>query len=296
MGFFDFLFDSEQKTQQKDTVDVTTAATKDVIATDRQQTDSTRESSATTQQDTTQQQVTTQLDPETQAILQNLIQGLSGTLGGGGGSIVDPSVLEKSGENLDFASFLQTRAGETEGILGGNTEAIISEARRTGENALELQGTQLAAGAGSNLNSIVQAAQAQGRGDLESQLAALRGQLGIQARQAGSQDLATAFGASNEAARAGADIDIAGKTAGTSQLATLVQALTGATTTTVGESSAAGVTTEQETLEQLLASLRESSERAGQTSKTGRTTTGVASGSDSLFDSGVKLLDLFVDN
>ncbi len=260
MGLFDSLFGSKQKSQQSTILDETTSGARDVTSVETQETQQRQTSTGETTQDTTQQQTVTQLDPETQRILQNLIQQLSGDFAGAGGTILDPSILGATGENLDFASFLANRAGETEGVIGANTEAIITEARRQGENALELQGTQLAAGAGSNLNSIVQAANAQGRSDLETQLAGLAGQLGIQARQAGSQDLATAFGARSEAARGGADIQIAGQTAGVQSISQLVAALTGATTETTGATSAVGTTAEQTELEQLVAAIQDITE------------------------------------
>ncbi len=205
-------------------------------------------------QDTDTISKTTNLDVGTQDILKNLIAGLNDNLGVGG-SIIDPKVLEQSGQNIDFANFLKNRAKNTENVLNENTGAIVGEARRQGENALEAQGTRLAAGAGSNLNSIVQAAQAQGRSDLETQLAGLSANLGIQAREAGSSDLATAFGAGSEGARTGADIDISGKTAGTDQITALVNALTGATSTTTGETSVSGKVTEEQELSALIESI-----------------------------------------
>ncbi len=269
MGIFDFLFDSERDQESSLKVDekkkgVKKVASvedktlaKDISKTGKTTTDVTQTQIETGKQDTTQagtqvgteetarESVTTTLDAGTQNILRDLISGLSGGIAGGGG-IVDTKVLDASSGNIDFAQFLQGRAGETEDVLNAQTGDIISEARRQGENALELQGTRLAAGAGSNLNSIVQASQAQGRSDLETQLAGLTANLGIQARQAGSADLLGAFGSGNEAARAGADIQIAGQSGGIQNLSALINNLTGATTGVAGTTTGAttGATTE----------------------------------------------------
>jgi len=282
MGLFDSFFGSKQKSSQLSTLDESTTASRDLTAVETSETQQKQTSIGATTQDTTQQQTVTQLDAETQGILQNLIQQLSGDFAGAGGTVLDPAVLGAVPENLDFASFLANRAADTEGVIGANTDAIVTEARRQGENALEIQGTQLAAGAGSNLNSIVQAAQAQGSADLETQLAALRGQLGIQARQAGSQDLATAFGARSEAARGGADIQIAGQTAGVQSISQLVAALTGATTETTGVTSAVGTTEEQTDLEQLVASLQDVIETSSGTRTATQTGSAEQRGRDSI--------------
>ncbi len=282
MGLFDSLFGSKQTTKQKTTLDEATTGVRDVSSVESQKTQQTQTGETTSTQDTTQQQTVTTLDAETQSILQNLISSLSGSFAESGGTILSPEVSQAVPENLDFARFLSDRATETESVIGSNTDAIITEARRQGENALEIQGTQLAAGAGSNLNSIVQAANAQGRSDLETSLAGLAAQLGISARQAGSQDLATAFGARNEAARGGADIQIAGQTAGSQQITQLVQALAGATQETTGVTSAVGATTEQQTLEQLVAAIQEISETSTQTRTATQTGNVEQRGRDSL--------------
>ncbi len=248
--------DTTKTGTQATTVDSSTVGQTDTVQTGQETTDQKTIGESISAQDTKVLSTTTNLDQGTQDILTNLIGGLSGDLKEGGGSIIDSKVLEASAGNLDFAKFLQDRAVETENVLNANTGAIVGEARRQGENALEAQGTRLAAGAGSNLNSIVQAAQAQGRSDLETQLAGLSANLGIQAREAGSSDLATAFGAGNEGVRTGADVDIAGKTAGTDQITSLVNALSGATQTTVGETSVTGKQTDEQTLTAIINSLQ----------------------------------------
>ena len=155
MGLFGSLFGSKQKSSTTIDQTQTTSGTRTSEVTEQQKQESLRAGVSTTEQETTQQQTVQQLDPETQSILQNLIKTLSGNLEGGGGTILSPELTGAVSGNLDFANLLAERAGETEGVIRGDTESIITEARRQGENALELQGTTLARGAGSNLNSIV---------------------------------------------------------------------------------------------------------------------------------------------
>ncbi len=293
MGFFDSFFGSEQESKQTTDQTQTTTGVKTSEVTEEQKQESLKTGISTTEQETTQQQTTQQLDAETQAILQNLIKTLSGGLESGGGTILSPEVTGAVSGNLDFSNLLAERAGETEGVIRSDTEGIITEARRQGENALELQGTALARGAGSNLNSIVQAINAQGRSDLETQLGGLRGQLGIQARQAGSSDLATALGALVESARSGADIEIAGQTAGTQQIAQLAQILSGATTVTTGATQATGVATEEQQITQLLEALRSSIEETDTESRLTGTTSVDQSGKDSTFSNLLDVGSLF---
>lgn len=293
MGIFDFLFGSEQKAQQTTTLGETVKAKRDVAEASRQETVSEKTGVSTTEQKTQQQQVTRNLDPQTQAILQDLIASISGRVETGGGTVLDPKVLGAVGGNLDFANLLAERASKTEGVIGGQTEAIVAEARRTGENVLEAQGTTLARGAGSNLNSIVQAAIAQGRGDLETSLAALEGKLGIEARQAGSQDLATAMGALLESGRAGADISIAGQAAGTQQISQLAQILSGATQEVTGVTTAAGTTTSEEQMTQLVDILRTLVEESSQTRATEQTGATKQTGRDSLVGQVAGLIGAF---
>ncbi len=293
MGLFDSLFGSKKTSAQTTTQEQTTTGTRTGTVEEQQTQESQRTGVSTTEQDTAAQQTTQQLDPETQAILQNLIKTLSGTFEGGGGTILSPELTGAVSGNLDFANILAERAGETEGVIRADTEGIITEARRQGENALELQGTALARGAGSNLNSIVQAINAQGRSDLETQLGGLRGTLGIQARQTGSQDLATALGALVESARSGADISIAGQTAGSQQIAQLAEILSGATTVTTGTTQVTGRATEEEQISQLLEAIRSSIEETDTTSNLTGSTNVTERGRDSIFSSVIDVASLF---
>jgi hypothetical protein len=180
----------------------------------------------TTTTGTTTQQVS-QLDPETQAILQNLIASAGG--------------VAEGADLTGIAQQLLARGEETEAVLGENIEAIIGEARRTGEKELGQLSTQLAAGAGSAQNTFVAGATAEARAALESSLAGQRGQLNIQAREAGGRDLLSAF----QALATGSGQE-------TANIASLVNALKGGTTTSAGETAQTTLSKEElATVEQI---------------------------------------------
>lgn len=90
----------------------------------------------------------------------------------------------------NVAQLLLERGVGAEEAIGANTEAIINEARRIGERELLSTRTRLAqAAGGTTANTFVAGATAEGRAALESQLAALRAQLGIQARGIETEEL-----------------------------------------------------------------------------------------------------------
>ncbi len=290
MGLFDTLFGSKKTVSSDFAQTQDTTGTRKLESTQIQKEQIDKTGKTVSEQETTQESTVRNLDVGTENIIQNLIASLGG---GGPESIVSDKVQGAASSNLDFANLLAQRAGETEGVIGGNTEAILTEARRQGENALELQGTQLARGAGSNLNSIVQAANAQGRSDLETQLAGLQGTLDIEARKAGSEDLATAVGALIETARSGADIDIAGQTGQTQQIAQLADILAGAVQETVGTTAATGQVTEEQQITQLLEAMRDALETTDQTINLTGTSNTTSRSQDSLFSNFLNVASLF---
>ncbi len=319
MGLFDSIFGSDSSSEstlgideKKKTIKEVAAvedktSKKDISTTGKTTTDTTQETTEAGTADTTAESTVTTLDEGTQKILRDLIGGLSGGVAGGGG-IVDTKTLDASAGDIDFADFLKSRAGKTEGVLRGETAAIVAESRRQGENALELQGTRLAAGAGSNLNSIVQAAQAQGRSDLETQLAGLTANLGIQARQAGSQDLGAAAGFGTDAAQGAANIQIGGQSAGVENLSSLIDNLTGATTGTVGATSgvttgrlsgvtsAVGTSEEETQMTELIQAIQAIAVKTEEERKLNQTTSQSGSETSSPFDSLIDLIGAFPSN
>ena len=290
MGLFDTLFGSKKTVSSDFSQIQDTTGTRKLESTEIQKEQIDKTGKTVSEQETQQESTVRNLDVGTEQIIQNLIASLGG---GGPKSLVSGKVQDAASSNLDFANFLSNRATQTENVIGANTEAILTEARRQGENALELQGTQLARGAGSNLNSIVQAANAQGRSDLETQLAGLQGTLDIEARRAGSEDLATAVGALIETARSGADIDIAGQTGQTQQIAQLAEILAGAVQETVGTTAATGQVTEEQQITQLLEAMRDALETTDQTINLTGTSNTTSRSQDSLFSNFLSVASLF---
>ncbi len=274
MGLFDDFFGSEQDQKQKTAgTQVTDQQTKQAqISADVQKQTSEQTSEQTVQTDAT----TRLLSSEAEAALQNIFLQLTESFSAGGGSALPPGIGEGGESLLDLSNFLVERAKGTEGLIAGETGAILGEARRQGENALESNQTRLASSAGSNLNSIVQAAGAQGRADLESQLAALSGDLAIRGRQLGSQDLATAFGASAEGVRTSADVSLAGQGTGADTIAKLGQLLRGSTTEVTGAVGTTGKVSEDSEINRLIEALAEITQ-VSDTKTTGKGSTSVDS-------------------
>lgn len=259
MGLFDFLGGgSETKSSSLQDVDLTKKSTQ--TTTQEQITEGLRTGEVSGE---TQQKATT-LDAGTLAILQSLIQQIGGT----GAETGLPTSLQAVDEPLDFARFLSSRAIGTEDVISENVSAIVDEARRTGEQKLTAQGTQLAEAGGSALNTVNAAIQGRSRGDLESQLASIEAELSIRGRELGSRDLSTAFAALTEGLQTGANVSLAGSAAPIQEIVALVNALKG------GETEAAGTSKEQSTEEQFISTLSELISKLTETQKGTVSTTG----------------------
>lgn len=243
------LFSSKKKTKSEEETRRETEATRegtlerDVLGTERQVSE------------------TELLDRGIQEAVGGLIQQLVGAQSEGG-----------VGADIgNVAELLLTRAEGAEEAVLARTGAIVGEARRTGERELTRLQTDLAQQAGgSTFNTFVQGATAEGRASLESQLAALQAQLGIQARGIETDELSNVV----EAISTGA----AGEAASSNAIAQLVNVLRGATarTETTGEQTQQETQRAMETLTELMTQLTK-----------GETTT---KGKPSLFDSFVKLI------
>lgn len=204
-----------------------------------------------TQQAKTEQQASGRfLDAETEQILQGIIGSIaaSGGIEGGAASVAEEGATA-AGEAIDFARFLTDRSTMTSDFVAENISPIISEARRVGEDELGRLVTQAGTAAGSNLNSFVTGIAAEGRADLESQLAALAANLTIQGRELESRDVAAASSTLQNAA-AGAQLPQA---QGVGQVAQLANILRGA----VSETSGVSTTEAESESEQLMTALRE---------------------------------------
>jgi len=103
----------------------------------------------------------------------------------GGAGVKDTSAV-------DLAKIAGTRAKGADASIQAMIDSIIAAARSEGELDLGRRETAAARGAGSSLNSIVQQLGIEGRGDLETKLAGLAGQLGLQGRAAGTTEFASA--------------------------------------------------------------------------------------------------------
>jgi len=142
----------------------------------------------------TQTQDVTTLDAATQELLAALTQQIGGVVGEGGLQQTLTERAQTAGEAFDPAP-------------------IIARARTGAERDIGRRETALASEAGSSLNSLVQQLGLEGRLETEEMLAGLTQQLGIQARQAETGEIASAAAGGTEA------------------LSQLVAALKGATTT-----------------------------------------------------------------
>lgn len=164
-------------------------------------------------------QTTRLLSQELQDVLENLAITLTESTAG----------AASGGRQIsDIATLLFDRAIGAQDELTEQNQAIIGEARRKGTKAVERLETDLAQAAGGRTsNKFVQLASAEGFSELESQLAALEAELGIEARNIQSQE----FGQAIQAFATGAGTEATTSNA----IAQIVQVLRGATQVTTGE-------------------------------------------------------------
>lgn len=146
-------------------------------------------------------------------------------------SLVMSLVREQGAEGEDLARIaraLEERAMEAEATQGRANTAALTAARREGERGIQRLTTQLAADAGgSTRNSFVAGATAEALVDLETNLAAIEGDLNIKARNLGTQELAAAVEAFKAAQVAGSS--------DTNALAQLIGVLRGASSVTTSD-------------------------------------------------------------
>lgn len=182
-----------------------------------------RERSLQAQEEETRERVTTLLPGEIQTLLNQLI-----TAGAGAGDI---SASATGGEVADLGRQLTDRAAGAEAAIAQDVEAIVSEARRSGERDITRTITDLSQQAGSSQNSFVQQVGLEAGNELESRLAALQGELSIRGRSAATEEFRQALTALTSAPTAGATSSNA--------LVQLVNALRGASATeeTTGETA-----------------------------------------------------------
>jgi len=224
--------DSTSSTNQTQQQTASEKAVQDILQqTQQQQTQNTSQVgttnvSGTAQQTGTQQQtaVINLLSGAAKTQLEGVVANLLGGIGAG-----DQGVSA-------IVDLLTNRATGAQDQIGAQTAAIVGGARDTGEKKLQQLQTQLAQQAGGSFaNTQVVAGTAEGRASLESQLAALEAQLGINARNTQTEELGQLLQA------AGAE---------ESQVVPLLNILKGAQQEQVGTLTTAQQTQQQQTQQQ----------------------------------------------
>lgn len=132
---------------------------------------------STSAQNTSAQQITSTLSQDVQDQLSQMISTLA----------------QSTDQQTNLTDFVVNNAMSN--AAGGSQnaiDAIVASARNKGETAIGRNSVAAAQNAGSSMNSIVQQLGIEGRVKLETDLAALAGQLGLQFQQQNSQDLANA--------------------------------------------------------------------------------------------------------
>ncbi len=196
--------ESSKATALKTTKDVTkTTGLETLIGTQDQTQTQKGTTTGTTTGTQEQTQLTSLLDEGTQERLRQLVFDITGDEGAAGGLV----------------ELLASRATEADEFQQQQTAAIVGEARRTGEIRVGVAEQSAARGAGSSLNTIVQQLGLEERAALESQLASLEATLGLQGRQAATDEITgavkTATGA--QAGQAGAAASLADVLKGATQ-------------------------------------------------------------------------------
>jgi len=278
MGLLDTLFGSSSSQKQKSKSTTEQEQVSEVRSEQDQSTLSTQTGLETT--DATQKQAVTQSllgEKETAALSKILLQ-LSGTSGTGGGTL-DPEISGGISNLSELAALLNEDAGAIQADELSQIEAIVNEARRTGLNQIESNLTTTGEAAGSNLNSIIQAANAQGESDLVTQLAALESELTLGISGRAFDRKTAAFGAGAEALKTGANVDLASKQTGIANIAQIADILKGASSETLTDQISSQQVGSEEQLEEVIKQLIAATEQTA--GKSSSTTKGKTSGGTS---------------
>lgn len=229
-----------------------------------QTTDSTRTSSSTLTGESTQSgtSTTTLLSDDVQKALEDLILNTA--------DIGDKN--SNSGQISSIAQTLFTRAQGAADDINAQTQAIVADERRIAEKELASIQTQIsqdAGGVGVGSSSFVAGATAEGRASLETGLARLQAELGINARNIQTNEFSNAIQAFSSSSGA--------KATDANAISQLVNVLRGATSTTTTEQQTSQ--TQQQDINEILNQLIEGS----------ATGTSIGTSSDSLLSSGIAL-------
>lgn len=255
-GILDSVFGREQSQDQ--TSKVSSSNSSSTSSAQRSTTEQGQVSAGSNQTESTTQQ----LDDETLNALRGVLQGLAGTTQDG--SVISDQTQDAVTNALDIAGGSQQR-------IQDNLAAIQSTFLAQAENAAQQAQTNFARQAGTNLSTNVQQLRDRSVADTASQLAGSLAQQSI----AGEQAVGSI---TQNAARLGADVDVAGAQGASASLANLASALKGGQTTTTTDST---LREEQQTVvnqQQMLAQLVE------ELSKGTQLTTGTTSQSGNVGD------------
>ena len=209
-GLSDLLLGTSKTQKTNTTGNVTTTGSQSGTQTQQQK------------QQQEQQTTTTLLSQDVQDAIQQVVLHLTG------GQIAPDTV---SAQINNIAQTLTQRASTAASDINSADAAIISEAQRSGEKQIGRLQTDLAQQAGgSKDNTFVVGATAEGQAALQSQLAALKAQLGLTARNTQTQEYQDAIQALVQTATT--------STAGSEAIAQLANVLRGATQTTASTTNA----------------------------------------------------------
>ena len=165
----------------------------------------------------TEEQQTELLSSEVRTGIEQLVGQLGLDIGEGGS-------FATAGDIARLGQMLSARATEAEGAIRQETGAIIGAARQEGEDDIQRTMTALMQATGGGQGSLISQLGLEAGADLQTQLAGLEAELGIQARAAGTEEFAAAISALAGAPAAGAT--------GVTALANLTNVLKGASATT----------------------------------------------------------------
>lgn len=234
---------NEQHISQNVDTDVSGESSQETAS--RSTTTGSQETTATTGQ---QQQTQTRLfSPEEEQALQGVLAGLIQNFQTQGGTVPD-TFLNATGEAVNAAGALQSRAGTAEADILGQIQPIVSEARRSGERQIGRARTDLGTVTGSTQDSTAVAATAEAEAALQSQLAALESELTIGARNTQTDEMTRAITAMLGSAQAGGELANLGVTSGVGNITEVANLLRGASaeTSSTGQvETREAVTTEQ---------------------------------------------------
>lgn len=297
MGIFDFLTgrDNQQtQTQSSQVVEDTNIAKSAFRGTSTAEAQERGTVAASSRNDSTTQQVDQRfLGQDIETLLGNLIKGLgdqsgvlppsAGTFGAGG---KPPNANAVLGDNAVLLDIIRNRATALPGKIEGDIAGIVGEARRQGEDQLTANTTAAAQASGSAQGSLVTDIENSGRAELESRLAGITGQLGLQGIGVAGQELATAFAGGDTLAKSTSDIGALP----VEQITQLAEVLKGATQqgTTTGAADSTQLSEEQQVTNSLRSVLEALEELTK--GKTVRTSEGTSTGSSS---SSGSILDIF---